>query len=243
MAIPQSSHYQTLDLTPQATADDIKTRFRQLALTHHPDHAGASAEAQARFLVILNAWRVLGDPVEREAYDHYLNTRPAAAPPVKNPSSRRKTSKATAQQFHDSLNSLLWDIEDRVTAARTLEEQKTLMRILTFWDQWILTPAGYVDYFMEARGLERLNPAAYIDFICQSPVRLTHFPFTSVANYYYDVRKRMNRYLDKLGNLPWLDPIPGKSVRFIDALLEAQNLAVHFLGGRGTFVPSHPDFL
>jgi len=101
--------------------------------------------------------------------------------------------------------------------------------------------------------LERLNPASYIDFICQRPDRLTHFPFTSVAGYFFDIRKRMNRYLEKLESLPWLDRIPGREVRFIDALLEAQNLTVHYLSGLRRvlaremtsvprFVPSRPGF-
>lgn len=74
-------------------------------------------------------------------------------------------------------------MEDLLRSGRTLSFQKDLMRILTFLDQWVLSPAGYVDYFMEARGLERLNPAAYLELICQPSGRLSHFPFTSVSNY------------------------------------------------------------
>lgn len=41
----------------------------------------------------------------------------------------------------------------------------------------------------------------------------------------------MNRYLDNLDSLPWLETVPGKQVRYIDALIEAQNLAFHYLSG------------
>ena len=247
----EDTHYRTLGLASSATDEQIKTQFRRLALIHHPDQAGGHPQAQARFLLILNAWKVLGDPLQRQQYDRYLHSR--SAPRKGKVSRAAKPASNPAGDIRDSLNSLLWDVEDLLDADRSLGFQKDLMRILTFLDQWVLSPAGYVDYFMEARGLERLNPASYLDFICQPMGRLSHFPFTSVSNYYYDIRKRMNRYLEKLDSLPWLEPIPGKQVRYIDAYIEAQNLSVHYLAGlrqvRGStifevprFVASHPDF-
>lgn len=247
-----SDHYLTLGLDPSAGPEAIKARFRQLALAHHPDQNGGSAEAEARFRLIHNAWLVLGDPEAKAAYDRYLKGRSAPqAAPARPP--QRAPDRDTAAEVRDSLNSLLWDIEDLVRRGGDLAFMKDLMRILTFLDQWVLEPAGFVDYFMEARGLERLNPSSYIDFICVSPHRLSHFPFTSVSNYYYDIRKRMNRYLDQVGRIRWLDPVPGRSVRYIDALVEAQNLSVHYLAGLRRraagedlevprFLPSHPDF-
>lgn len=245
-----ADHYLTLGLDPTAGADQIKARFRQLALSHHPDHNGGSTEAEARFRLIHNAWRVLRDPVAKADYDRYLKGRSVP----RTPRSRREApARNTAAEVRDGLNSLLWDVEDLVRKGGDLAFMKDLMRILTFLDQWVLEPAGFVDYFMEARGLERLNPSSYIDFICQSPHRLTHFPFTSVPNYYYDIRKRMNRYLEQVDKVRWLEPVPGRSVRFIDALVEAQNLSVYYLGGLRRrlagdnveiprFLPSHPDF-
>lgn len=246
-----STHYRTLGLEQTAGPDEIKARFRELALAHHPDQNGGSAEAEARFRLIHNAWRVLGDPAAKAGYDRYLKER--SAPQVSPARTRESPPSDTATEVRGGLNSLLWDVEDLVRRGGDLAFMKDLMRILTFIDRWVLEPAGLVDYFMEARGLERLNPASYIDFICQSPHRLTHFPFTSVPNYYYDIRKRMNRYLDRLERIRWLDPIPGRSVRFIDALVEAQNLSVHYLTGLRhrlanadfeipRFLPSHPDF-
>jgi len=248
-----ANHYLTLGVSPRASVEEIRARFRQLALVHHPDQNGGSADSQAQFLLIHNAWRVLGDPAAKAEYDRYLVARAAPSRSVGKPQKPPVPPRTTAEEVRNSLNSLLWDIEDLIRIGGPLSFQKDLLRILTFLDQWVLEPAGFVDYFMEARGLERLNPSSYIDFICQSPHRLTHFPFTSVSNYYYDIRKRMNRYLDQVGGLPWLEPLPGKTVRFIDALLEAQNLAVHYLSGLRRFlageitevprfVPSHPDF-
>lgn len=247
-----SDHYLTLGLSPSAGPEEIKTRFRLLALAHHPDQNGGSAEAEARFLLIHNAWLVLGDPAAKALYDRYLKDR--SSPRVGTSRPPRKTpDRDTAAEVRATLNSLLWDVEDLVRRGGDLAFMKDLMRVLTFLDQWVLEPAGFVDYFMEARGLERLNPSSYIDFICVSPHKLTHFPFTSVTNYYYDIRKRMNRYLDQVERIRWLDTVPGRSVRFIDALVEAQNLSVHYLAGLRRrsageahevprFLPSHPDF-
>lgn len=41
---PEENWWQTVGLTPKATADEIKARFRALAKEHHPDVSGKSPE-------------------------------------------------------------------------------------------------------------------------------------------------------------------------------------------------------
>lgn len=61
-----SNHYNTLGVDRNATADDIKSKYRSLAMKHHPDRGGD----QAKFQEIQAAYDVLGDAQKRAEYDN-----------------------------------------------------------------------------------------------------------------------------------------------------------------------------
>lgn len=62
--------YVLLGVARAATGAEIRRAYRQLALKHHPDRAGAaSGETFAR---IAEAYRMLSDPTARTAYDAHL---------------------------------------------------------------------------------------------------------------------------------------------------------------------------
>jgi curved DNA-binding protein CbpA len=65
--------YQVLDVRHDATADEIKRRWRELAREHHPDRASADPEERRRLTTrmarINAAYDVLSDPVRRARYD------------------------------------------------------------------------------------------------------------------------------------------------------------------------------
>jgi molecular chaperone DnaJ len=63
-----SDHYQTLGVTRDASAEQIKKAYRKLARTLHPDVA-SSPDAGERFKEVSAAYDVLGDPAKRAAYD------------------------------------------------------------------------------------------------------------------------------------------------------------------------------
>ena len=59
------NYYKELNLTPQATKDDIKKSFRKLALEHHPDVGGD----EEKFKKINEAYSTLIDEEKRRNYD------------------------------------------------------------------------------------------------------------------------------------------------------------------------------
>lgn len=65
----EQDHYKVLGLEPDATPEQIKARFRQLARKHHPDAAKSDPESGKIFVKITAAYRVLSDPAKRKEYD------------------------------------------------------------------------------------------------------------------------------------------------------------------------------
>jgi curved DNA-binding protein CbpA len=65
----EQDHYKVLGLAPDATQDQIKARFRELARKHHPDAAKSNPESSKIFVKITAAYRALSDPARRKEYD------------------------------------------------------------------------------------------------------------------------------------------------------------------------------
>ncbi|MCA9537313.1 MAG: J domain-containing protein [Myxococcales bacterium] len=63
--------YHLLGVSKDASADDIKKAYRQLAKKYHPDRNPDDANAEARFKEINAAHAVLGDEKKRALYDEF----------------------------------------------------------------------------------------------------------------------------------------------------------------------------
>jgi curved DNA-binding protein CbpA len=65
------SHYDVLDLPPDAKADDIRRAWKTLIQVWHPDRFTGQLRSQAEDMtkVINAAYDVLGDPAKRAVYD------------------------------------------------------------------------------------------------------------------------------------------------------------------------------
>ncbi len=64
-------YYQTLGVSKNATADEVKKAYRKLARKYHPDVNPNDTEAHKKFQQINEANEVLSDPEKRKKYDAY----------------------------------------------------------------------------------------------------------------------------------------------------------------------------
>ncbi len=64
-------YYEILGVTRNASQEEIKRAYRQLALKYHPDRNPGKREAEELFKEAAEAYSVLGDPSKRSTYDHF----------------------------------------------------------------------------------------------------------------------------------------------------------------------------
>ncbi len=65
----RKDYYRTLGIGNDATLEEIKKAYRQLALKFHPDRNPGDSNAEERFKEISEAYGVLADPEKRARYD------------------------------------------------------------------------------------------------------------------------------------------------------------------------------
>lgn len=64
-------YYEVMGLSKDATADDIKKAYRQLAKKYHPDLHPGDKECEERFKELNEANEILSDPDKRAKYDQF----------------------------------------------------------------------------------------------------------------------------------------------------------------------------
>jgi molecular chaperone DnaJ len=69
---PMTNYYHTLQVSANASTDEIRKAFRKLALIYHPDKHKQQDIAAIRFAEIYEAYSVLTDKQAREKYDRKL---------------------------------------------------------------------------------------------------------------------------------------------------------------------------
>ncbi len=67
----EKDYYELLEVSKNASGEEIKHAFRKLAMKYHPDRNPGDKEAEQRFKEINEAYEILKDEQKRAAYDRY----------------------------------------------------------------------------------------------------------------------------------------------------------------------------
>ena len=65
----QKDYYSILNISPNATKQDIKRAYRTLAKKFHPDSSNTSEETEELFKEINEAYKILSNPEKKKEYD------------------------------------------------------------------------------------------------------------------------------------------------------------------------------
>lgn len=71
MATTKRDFYEVLEIQRDASGDEIKRAYRQMAMKYHPDRNPGDKEAEKRFRESAEAYDVLSDAQKRQRYDRY----------------------------------------------------------------------------------------------------------------------------------------------------------------------------
>jgi curved DNA-binding protein CbpA len=240
---PLTSLYDILQVPHTASCDEIRAAFRKLAKIHHPDK-NDSAGSEHDFILIHNAYEILSDADTRSGYDAYFGTAGVRDAPGKNGSARLRIGEPASCTFTmddilGHINYFLWDIEIMLTREYkryfdmeigAVSFREHILRILLFIDKWILYPAGFRDYFMQSRDMKDISFSEYVRMIDDPLKAHRHRPFYSLNDYFYNVRKRIDQFINTVTVKDLHSSVPGHDIRLLDCIIEAQNYALHVIG-------------
>lgn len=239
-----TNYYEILGVDKTATADSIKSAFREKARKHHPDMHNNSAASTILFRVIFNAYSVLKDESSRRNYDVYLERSSVFG--RNNHAYERRGDNVLNRTLPDPsdalslafehLNYLLWEIEDILRVIRNVDTnaekpmvEDDLIEILTRIDEQVLTVSGFRDYFYTARKMKA--PRSDVQF---REDRI-HRPYVNTQDYFYNIRNRANEFIrrTKPSDVTSIQAKDGKSI--IERILDIYNDAIRHIGNSKEF--------
>lgn len=238
-----------LGISAGATTEEIKSAFHDLALRYHPDKNGGNLALTEYFLLIREAYEILADVNARREYDQrrHRETRRTSKTGDRRTANSHKdiSTEEILEHFRERVNCLLWNIEDFVCSCEPYYVRSTtkksgisdtgLLDIIIFFDKWLLAKSGYADNFSTARRIDEIDMHIYQDEILSGTSKV-HLPYSSIQDYFYNIRLRANEMLRKvkISDLAYRDPESGLTIGEIWLKVEGYlNSILSNAGGTG----------
>lgn len=73
--------YEVLQVGRNASAEEIKKAYRQMAIKHHPDKNPGDKAAEEKFKEAAAAYEILSDPEKKAKYDRFGHNAPGGFGP------------------------------------------------------------------------------------------------------------------------------------------------------------------
>jgi hypothetical protein len=115
------NYYETLKVSPKASAAEIKSAYRRLARKLHPDVNSGSDDTARKFAEIAEAYEVLGNTRERANYDKKLvhasvSSTGSAVFTSDNPHARRWRQMVIEKRYNEIIDRLIEEERRETTA-------------------------------------------------------------------------------------------------------------------------------
>ena len=174
--MPDSNHYQTLGITPNASQKEIKQAYRRLAKTYHPDREEGSHE---KIIAINAAYEVLSNPQRKAAYDGaYSETRSQRNHQAQQYYHRQRQKERQNDDYTSQwLTSVYHPIMEQVAAIiNPLAFQIDHLAADPFDDQLLATFDGYLEncWSLVKQAKQRLRSQPNPSHFAQSAANLYH---------------------------------------------------------------------
>ncbi len=116
-----TDYYQILEVSPDASDAEIRRSYRKLAFKWHPDKNKAEG-AEEQFKKVQEAYEILGNPKEREQYDHSRDLEDFIARAQGTARSSGNTSQGAQQRYGPYSNSGARDQSANPSSGQSIED-------------------------------------------------------------------------------------------------------------------------